>query len=317
VASLQGVFVTLFGRPADPAGLAYLAGLTKDGRDWSGLSALASQPEFQARFSGLSDKAAVSLLYHSVFGRAPDAAGLAYWLAELQAGHLDRARLGVALLDGARAGDQAIAVSKLAAAELFSTHLDLPLEQQSYAGAAGAQAGRAFLAEVRPDRPADPAGVDDSISRLAMITGPGGFPGGPGGFPGGGQKPADGEPVVLIFTSPDLVKLDHAPETGRVILTAATINNIEFNSWSLSGADALAFAIQKDSGAIRLQDAGYLRDREVASFMVTATDAAGHSATQTVTVALAGHFADQASVLGLGADPGGFGAGPAGGIDLF
>lgn len=310
MASLQGVFVTLFGRPADPAGLAYLAGLTKDGRDWSGLSALASQPEFQARFSGLSDKAAVSLLYHSVFGRAPDAAGLAYWLAELQAGHLDRARLGVALLDGARAGDQAIAVSKLAAAELFTGHLDLPLEQQSYAGAAGAQAGRAFLTEVRPDRPADPAGVDDSISRLAMITGP-------GGFPGGGQKPADGEPVVLIFTSPDLVKLDHAPETGRVILTAATINNIEFNSWSLSGADALAFAIQKDSGAIRLQDAGYLRDREVASFMVTATDAAGHSATQTVTVALAGHFADQASVLGLGADPGGFGAGPAGGIDLF
>ncbi|HBT68111.1 MAG TPA: hypothetical protein DEB63_07510, partial [Agrobacterium sp.] len=104
--------------------------------------------EFQARFSGLSDKAAVSLLYHSILGRAPDAAGLAYWLAELQAGNLDRARLGVALLDGAKAGDQAIAVSKLAAAELFTAHLDLPLEQQTYAGVAGAQAGRAFLAEV-------------------------------------------------------------------------------------------------------------------------------------------------------------------------
>jgi len=273
LATVQGVFVALFGRPADPAGLAYLTGLTKNGSDWSRLSALSAQDEFQARFSGLSDKAAVSLLYQTVFGRAPELSGLNYWLSQLQSGHYDRATLGVAMLDGAKDSDLAMAGSKLAAADLFTTHLDLPMEQKMYAGSFASQTGRAFLSGVTPEKSAAIPAIDDAILRLVQS---------------GAQKPADGQKVVLVFTSPDLVKLDAEPAIGSVILKAATLNNIEFNTWGISGQDAAAFSIDANNGAISLKSAGYVNAKEVVNFTVMATDAAGNSASQVVTVALAG-----------------------------
>lgn len=289
MATVQGVFVVLFGRPADPAGLGFLSALTKNGTDWSGLSAIAAQAEFQARFGGLSDKAAVTLLYQTAFGRTPEAAGLSYWLSKLQSGEVDRASLGVAMLDGARGSDLSTASAKIAAADLFTAHLDLPREQQSYAGSSAAQTGRSLLSAVSAEKPAAQARVDELILRLSQ--------------PSDGQKPFDGEKVVLAFTSPDLVKLTAEPATGAVILKAATINNIEFNSWMLSGEDAGAFAINRNSGAISLQKSGYLSAKEVASLTVTATDAAGNSASQVLTLALAGQSGREA--LMAEADAGG------------
>lgn len=273
MATVQGVFVALFGRPADPAGLAYLSTLTKGGSDWSGLSALFTQSEFQARYSGLSDKATVALLYQTVFGRVPEAEGMTYWLAQLQSGHYDRPTLAVAMLDGARGSDLTIASSKLAAADLFTSSLDLPLEQQSYAGNSAALVGRNFLSGVTGSKPTAEATIDDIILKLSQNS---------------GQKPYDGEKVVLVFTSSDLVKLSAEPTTGSVILKAATINNIEFNTWGISGQDAAAFSIDRNTGAIALQKSGYLTDKEVASFTITATDAAGNTGSQVVTIALAG-----------------------------
>lgn len=273
MATAQGVFVALFGRPADPAGLAYLSALTKGGSDWSGLSALSLQSEFQSRYSGLSDKGAVALLYQTIFGRAPEAQGLNYWLSQLQSGHYDRATLAVAMLDGAKGSDVSVATSKLTAADLFTSRLDLPLEQQSYIGTSAAQVGRNLLSGVTPDRPTSEATVDDIILKL---------------FQTGGQKPFDGEKVVIVFTSPDLVKLSVEPVTGAAILKPATINNIEFNTWGISGQDSAAFSIDRNTGAISLQKPGYLNDKEIASFTIKATDAAGNTGSQVMTIALAG-----------------------------
>lgn len=273
MATVQGVFVALFGRPADPSGLAYISALTKGGSDWSGLSALSTQSEFQSRYSGLSDKGAVALLYQTVFGRAPETQGLNYWLSQLKSGQYDRATLAAAMLDGAKGSDLSIATSKVAAADLFTSSLDLPLEQQSYTGNSAAQVGRNLLSGVTPDKPTSAATVDDIILKL---------------FQTGGQKPFDGEKVVLVFTSSDLVKLSAEPTIGAVILKAVTINNIEFNTWSISGQDSVAFSIDRNTGTISLQKSGYLNDKEVASFTITATDAAGNTGSQVLTVALAG-----------------------------
>lgn len=273
MATVQGVFVALFGRPADPAGLASLSALTKSGSDWTKLSALSTQSEFQSRYSGLSDKGAVALLYQTVFGRAPEAEGLSYWLSQLQSGHYDRATLAVAMLDGARGSDLAMASSKLAAANLFTSSLDLPLEQQSYVGNSAALIGRNLLAGVTPTKPTNEATVDDIILKL---------------FQTGGQKPFDGEKVVIVFTSSDLIKVSAEPAIGSVIFKPATINNIEFNTWGITGQDASAFAIDRNTGAISLQKSGYLTGKEVASFTITATDSAGNTGSQVVTVALSG-----------------------------
>lgn len=273
MATVQGVFVALFGRPADPAGLAYLSMVTKGGSDWSGLSVLSAQSEFQARYSGLADKGAVALLYQTVFGRAPEAAGLNYWLSQLQSGHYDRTTLAVAMLDGAQGSDLSTANSKLAAADLFTVSLDLPLEQQSYAGSSAALVGRNLLSGVTAAKQPSAATIDEIILELSQNE---------------GQKPFDGEKVVLVFTSSDLVKLSAEPTKGSMILKAATINNIEFNTWGISGQDAAAFSIDRNTGAISLQKSGYLSDKQVASFTITATDAAGNTGSQVVTIALAG-----------------------------
>jgi hypothetical protein len=45
----------------------------------------------------------VNLEYQATLGRAPDAAGAAFWLNELQAGHIQRTDFVTALIAGARA----------------------------------------------------------------------------------------------------------------------------------------------------------------------------------------------------------------------
>jgi len=52
MATIQGVYVALFGRPADPAGLAYFNGVTNNGADLTQIGALASTQEYQDRFAG-------------------------------------------------------------------------------------------------------------------------------------------------------------------------------------------------------------------------------------------------------------------------
>ncbi len=196
-----------------------------------------------------------------------------YWLSQLQSGHYDRTTLAVAMLDGAQGSDLSTANSKLAAADLFTGSLDLPLEQQSYAGSSAALVGRNLLSGVTAAKQPNAVTIDEIILKLSQNE---------------GQKPFDGEKVVLVFTSSDLVKLSAEPTTGSMILKAATINNIEFNTWGISGQDAAAFSIDRNTGAISLQKSGYLSDKEVASFTITATDAAGNTGSQVVTIALAG-----------------------------
>ena len=271
MATIQGVFVALFGRPADPAGLAYVSMVTKGGSDWIGLSVLSAQSEFQIRYSGLSDKASVALLYQTAFGRAPETEGLNYWLSQLQSGNYDRTTLAVAMLDSAKGSDLITANFKLDAADLFTGSLDLPLEQQSYAGNFAAQVGRNLLSGVTLAKQTSEAMVNDIILSLTQAA---------------GQKPFDGEKVVLVFTSSDLVKLSTEPEAGAAILKAATINNIEFNTWKISGQDAAAFSIDRNTGAVSLQQSGYLNDKEVTSFTITATDSAGNTGSQVMTIAL-------------------------------
>ena len=42
MATIQGIYVALFGRPADPNGLSYFNGVTKNGADLTAIGDLAS-----------------------------------------------------------------------------------------------------------------------------------------------------------------------------------------------------------------------------------------------------------------------------------
>jgi hypothetical protein len=185
MASIQGIYVALFGRPADPAGLAYFNSVTKNGTDLSGIGNLAGQKEYTDRFSGQSNTQIINTIYQSLFGRDGETAGVAFWADKLATGALTINNIAIAILDGAQGADKTTVDAKIAAADLFTAHLDLPAEQNAYKGAANIAIAHTFLSGVDATHPGTAAAADAAILQIVNSAGQapsdGGAPGGDGG----------------------------------------------------------------------------------------------------------------------------------------
>ncbi len=167
MATIQGVYVALFGRPADPTGLAYFNSVTKNGADLSGIGDLASTQEYKDRFAGQNNTQIVNSIYQSLFGRDAEATGLNFFVDALNKGTLNVKNIAIAILDGAQGNDKTISANKVAAADLYTKALDTPTEIGSYTGNSAAAQGRAFLAGVTTTVPTA-ASVDTSVA--AMVS---------------------------------------------------------------------------------------------------------------------------------------------------
>lgn len=88
------LYFAYFGRVPDHAGMDYWVGQRAAGKklDWMS-SAFAASSEFQNTYGALSNADFVDLVYENVLHRDPDAAGLAYWTAKLDAKTISRGRL--------------------------------------------------------------------------------------------------------------------------------------------------------------------------------------------------------------------------------
>lgn len=95
------LYVATFNRAPDAAGLSYWvydSGLSREGIAQS----FFDQPETQSRYpSGTSNSDFVTSIYNNLFNRAPEAAGLAYWVGELDGGRVSRDTAILAFIDGA------------------------------------------------------------------------------------------------------------------------------------------------------------------------------------------------------------------------
>lgn len=171
MATIQGIYVALFGRPADPAGLAYFNAATKNGADLGAIGDLTNTAEYQTRFSGFSNTQVINSIYQSLFGRDAEPAGLTFFLDALNKGTLNIKNIAIAILDGAQGSDLVTLTTKLAAAELFTAHLDLPIEVQAYQGNTAAEIGRTFLDTITTVNPGTSANVDAAILRLLNVGG--------------------------------------------------------------------------------------------------------------------------------------------------
>jgi hypothetical protein len=83
---IRPAYLQFLGRPADPGGLAYWtqqmhAGLT----DEQLMAQFIGSPEYFAHTGG-TNAAWVTAMYNNLLGRAPDAAGLSYWVGQLAKG---------------------------------------------------------------------------------------------------------------------------------------------------------------------------------------------------------------------------------------
>lgn len=210
MATIQGVYVALFGRPADPTGLAYFNGVTKNGADLNGIGDLASTQEYKDRFAGQNNVQIVNSIYQSLFGRDAEASGLTFFVNALNNGTLNINNIAIAILDGAQGSDKTIVGNKVAAADLYTSHLDTATEIGSYQGNAAAAQGRAFLAGVTTTVPSA-AAVDTAI--LAMQA-----------------AGAAGATITFDLTAPYEVSTSTAYTNALGVKTTTTGNNDTINA---------------------------------------------------------------------------------------
>jgi Ca2+-binding RTX toxin-like protein len=164
MASIQTVYVALFGRPADPAGLAFFNAATSNGANLTAIGDLAATAEYQSRFTGKSNTQIITDIYMSLFGHAPDAAGLAFFVDALNNGTQNINTIAINIADGAQGADKTLLEKKVAAADLFTAELDTPVEIGNYTGLTAAAKGVAFLTAVTATSPV----VDKAAAAAAV-----------------------------------------------------------------------------------------------------------------------------------------------------
>lgn len=188
MASIQGIYLALFGRPADPAGLAYWTAQTKNGTDLSKIiDTMTKLPEATARFNGLTDATLVTVVYQALFDRLPDAAGLAFFTEQLKSGKQTIGSIAINILDGASGNDLTLIQNREKAANVFTASIDTPAEIAAYNGTNAANFARDFIKTVTTD----PNTIPTPEKAQASINT--GLPGATGGqTPAGGQTPGGG-----------------------------------------------------------------------------------------------------------------------------
>ncbi|WP_137136945.1 DUF4214 domain-containing protein [Rhizobium sp. FKY42] len=165
MATIQGVYVALFGRPADPTGLAFFNSVTNNGANLSAIGNLASTAEYTARFTGMNNIQIINSIYQSLFGRDADATGLTFFANQLASGRQTINTIAINILDGATGSDLTTVNNKIAAANLYTASLDTGSEIVAYSGTAAADAGRAFIAGVTTTVPTQ-AAVDLAVANM-------------------------------------------------------------------------------------------------------------------------------------------------------
>lgn len=169
--NVQGIYVALFGRPADPVGLAHYEAAAEKCGDLSWLDSLVASSEYGLRLQGISLEGAVNAIYQNLFDRDADPQGLAYFVDGLNSGRFTSSTLAVAIPESAVGADKAALEAKIAAADLFTVHLDTATEILAYVGPAAAEIGRTFVDGVTASALATENDVDNVIMSLVRTGG--------------------------------------------------------------------------------------------------------------------------------------------------
>ncbi|MFG0465320.1 DUF4214 domain-containing protein [Pseudomonas putida] len=150
VDQIQNLYIAYFGRPADPVGLAFWTEQVNaaNGNLSAAIAGFATSTESGALYAGVSLGDKVTAIYQNLFNRAPEPAGLAFWVAKLVSGEISDAQAAYEILNAAGPGDTAAISNKLSVAKAFTAALDTPAEIAGYNGLTSAGLARSFLAKV-------------------------------------------------------------------------------------------------------------------------------------------------------------------------
>ena len=170
---VQQLYITYFGRPADPSGLAYWTAdeATPVATIADGFS---QTPEFEAKIAGRTLDQIVNDQYLNLFGRNAEPDGLAFWVQQIQIGNTTIQQVGLdignAAIDSASLTNTDFLAldSKIDASDLWTATTAADVESTlAYSGELGIQAGFNFLLPVlSPATVPDQDQVDADVAAL-------------------------------------------------------------------------------------------------------------------------------------------------------
>jgi hypothetical protein len=239
MASIQGIYIALFGRPADPAGLAFWTAATNGGQNLTPLRAMTQTPEYLNRFAGKTAEEIVTSIYQSLFGRLPDAGGLEFFTDALENGSLDT--IAIQILDGAQGSDALIVENKETAADLFTASLDTPEEIAAYSGENAILNAQNLLSDVTEDPSSIPTAQDIDAAIQTLDEEPAPQDEDDDDAPpvdgGGGPSPADA--ATLTAGSLEIASGANATlsGTGSVVVSASGFSPVSFDLADISSFD--------------------------------------------------------------------------------
>jgi hypothetical protein len=173
--TVQTAYIAYYGRPADPAGLAYWASqLQAAGGNLDAIvNAFGNSAESQALYGGQSVTQEITNIYQQEFNRAPDSAGLTYWTGKISTGAVSLSTAALAIFNGATGVDKTTINNKLVVADTYTDILtnNGPLSSH-YAGNAAVVNGRSYLSSVGTDS-TEAARIASVASQVAQDIGSG------------------------------------------------------------------------------------------------------------------------------------------------
>lgn len=263
--TVQKVYIAYYGRPADPAGLAFWTQKLDSvgGNLGSIVDAFGNSQESQDLYAGSSNAQVINAIYQQLFNRDAEPAGLAFYTGLLDNGIKTAASIALDILNGAQNADLATINNKLAVAKEFTAQLDTTPEILAYVGDDAAEAARDLISTVTNTNASKTAAlnnVDDTIAAI-VAGGQGSTPGDTIFFAAGQQNLVGGGNDDLFkgnqvgFQNGDSVDGKGGYDTVALDLTSGAIyeglttKNVERLELNISGANvATTFrATQLDS----------------------------------------------------------------------
>lgn len=180
---IQKIYIALFGRPADLAGLHYWQATLDEGTSLSAIIELMSRSkEFQSLFSSLTWSETAAAVYSNMFGSEPTPQLLAVLEEKTSIGELF---LALENTETFSSGADTL-LARLDAAEQFTVQLESLNLPNAFCGEAAADLARAFLETITGGTPSTLDGIQKAIEAQIALG-------------GGAQSPGDlPEPPVGV-----------------------------------------------------------------------------------------------------------------------
>jgi len=171
VAAAQQLYVSYYGRPADPEGLAFWIEEFSNTEDVdAALDAFGTSDEYLALIDGLTTEEVINQLYQQMFNRDADAEGLAFYTGLLESGESNLAAIALDIANGAQNDDITILQNKIAVANTFTAEVDAGDKSYQASDIAGARSLLSAVDETEASVTAGNAAAEAFVGDLPAIV---------------------------------------------------------------------------------------------------------------------------------------------------